>query len=72
MNWPPRNDNAPVARREVGTSHERADAGQHSRPRREFQVLRGIKRMIVAAACWGLIPINVAAWIIERRGLRDA
>jgi hypothetical protein len=31
-----------------------------------------IKAAIVALACWGLLPISIANWIIQRGGLRDA
>lgn len=31
-----------------------------------------IKAAIVALACWGLMPLKLANWIIQRGGLRDA
>jgi hypothetical protein len=31
-----------------------------------------MKTTIVRAACWGLIPASLAAWIIRAGGLRDA
>jgi hypothetical protein len=31
-----------------------------------------IKVAIVTLACWGLMPISIANWIIQRGGLRDA
>lgn len=30
------------------------------------------KRLIVAAACWGLLPAAVASWLINRGGMRHA
>jgi hypothetical protein len=30
------------------------------------------KRLIVLAACWGLLPVRFACWLIDREGLRDA
>ena len=31
-----------------------------------------IKAVIVKLALWGLLPVGVADWIIQRGGLRDA
>lgn len=31
-----------------------------------------IKAAIVTMACWGLMPVNLADWIIQRGGLHDA
>lgn len=30
------------------------------------------KNIIISLACWGLIPIRFADWVIQRGGLRDA
>lgn len=31
-----------------------------------------LKALIVGAACWGLLPVKLADWIICRGGMRDA
>lgn len=31
-----------------------------------------LKRVLVWLALWGLIPVKVAEWIIQRGGMRDA
>jgi hypothetical protein len=30
------------------------------------------KRLIVGAACWGLLPAGFASWLIQRGGMRRA
>lgn len=30
------------------------------------------KALIVAAYCWGLLPVKLADWLIQRGGMRDA
>jgi hypothetical protein len=36
------------------------------------RVAAAIKAAIVTLALWGLIPARLAAWLIQRGGLRDA
>ncbi len=31
-----------------------------------------LKALIVGAACWGLLPVALAEWIINHGGMRDA
>lgn len=31
-----------------------------------------IKAFIISLACWGLMPVRLADWVIQRGGLRDA
>lgn len=31
-----------------------------------------IKAFIISLACWGLMPVKLADWVIQRGGLRDA
>lgn len=31
-----------------------------------------IKAFIICLACWGLMPVKLTDWIIQRGGLRDA
>ena len=41
--------------------------------KRNHKSLRSrIKALIVGAACWGILPVKLAEWIIRRGGLRDA
>lgn len=39
----------------------------HTRP---GSMKQRAKALIVTAACWGLIPVKLADWIIKRGGLR--
>lgn len=36
------------------------------------RIRSSIKVVVVRLALWGLIPANLASWMIQRRGLRDA
>lgn len=40
--------------------------------RRERRTLRSyLKTAVVRLALWGMIPIRLADWLIQRRGMRD-
>lgn len=43
------------------------NAHTHNKP-----IQSRIKAAVITLACWGLIPISIANWIIKRGGLRDA
>ena len=45
--------------------HDKLNAGRQ-------QIASLLKALIMRAACRGLLPRNVAGWIIQRGGLRDA
>jgi hypothetical protein len=36
------------------------------------RIRSGVKVAIVRLALWGVIPANLATWMIQRGGLRDA
>ena len=40
--------------------------------RNPSRIRSGIKVAIVRLALWGVIPANLATWMIQRGGLRDA
>lgn len=40
--------------------------------RKPTLILSGIKAAIVRLAVWGLIPADLATWLIQRGGLKDA
>ena len=44
---------------------------EHSN-RNHNPLLARLKAVIVWAACWGLMPAELAEWIIKRGGMHDA
>ena len=49
-----------------------SDNARHSPDYTPSRTRIRIKALIIGAACWGVLPVNLAEWLIKRGGLQDA